>query len=216
IAKIIVDEISTAGAKLNVANEKLVSAAPINITTAQPSKATKITVDITTAFKTKRIVFHDKEESTTRTVSLKSQAKDKGKAKIEAEWNADMKDNIDWNEVVKQVQSRQSDVKQKLEEQQEAEEHKKNLEIVPDDEDNVFMNVIPLSSRPPTFMDYKICKEDLEVLWKIVKNRFKKSQQKEILDVFLWHTLKVMFEHIVDDNVWKHQKGPQGLARVKN
>nr|GEU38825.1 hypothetical protein [Tanacetum cinerariifolium] len=29
--------------------------------------------------------------------------------RIEAEWNADMKDNIDWNEVVKQVQSRQSD-----------------------------------------------------------------------------------------------------------
>nr|GFD12371.1 hypothetical protein [Tanacetum cinerariifolium] len=77
------------------------------------------------------------EESTKRTASLKSQVKDKGKAKlvkkpkiqksrkaqiaideevsrrIEAEWNADMKDNIDWNEVVKQVQSRQSDAVRK-------------------------------------------------------------------------------------------------------
>nr|GFD10137.1 hypothetical protein [Tanacetum cinerariifolium] len=37
IAKIIVDEVSTAGGKLNAANEKPVSAAPTNITTAQPS-----------------------------------------------------------------------------------------------------------------------------------------------------------------------------------
>nr|GEW61627.1 ribonuclease H-like domain-containing protein [Tanacetum cinerariifolium] len=58
--------------------------------------------------------------------------------------------------------------------------------------------------------------KDIEVLWKIVKDRFKKSQQKEVLDVFLWHTLKVMFEHTVEDNVWKHHIEPQGLARVKN
>nr|GEW72977.1 hypothetical protein [Tanacetum cinerariifolium] len=96
--------------------------------------------------------------------SLPSQAKDKEVARrLEAEWNADMKDNIDWNEVVEQVQSRQSDVdnakKQKLEEQEEAEELKKNLEIVPDDEDDVFVNVTPLSSKPPTIIDYKIYKE---------------------------------------------------------
>nr|GEX62013.1 hypothetical protein [Tanacetum cinerariifolium] len=93
-------------------------------------------------------------------------------------------------------------------------------------------------------------REDLEVLWRLVKDRFvktkpvddmdsflmhtsktmfehhvedtivkdifKESQPKEVLDVFLWHTLKVMFEHSVEDSVWKHQKGPKGLARVKN
>nr|GEU84967.1 ribonuclease H-like domain-containing protein [Tanacetum cinerariifolium] len=46
--------------------------------------------------------------------------------------------------------------KQKLEEQQEAKELKKNLQIVPNDEDDVFVNVTPLSSKPPTIMDYKI------------------------------------------------------------
>nr|GEY86136.1 hypothetical protein [Tanacetum cinerariifolium] len=112
--------------------------------------------------------------------------------------------------------------KQKLKEQQEAVELKKNLEIVPNDEDDVFVNVTPLSSKPPTIVDYKIYKEgkkehfqiirangnhqmyltfstmlknfdieDLEVLWKIVKDRFKESQPKEALDIFLWHTLKV-------------------------
>nr|GEV85388.1 hypothetical protein [Tanacetum cinerariifolium]GEZ48112.1 hypothetical protein [Tanacetum cinerariifolium] len=80
-SKIIVDEVSTAGGKLNPANEELDSAAPTNITTAQPSEATKTTIDITTP-KAKRIVFYDNEESTTRTVSSKSQAKDKGKAKL--------------------------------------------------------------------------------------------------------------------------------------
>nr|GEU45332.1 RNA-directed DNA polymerase, eukaryota, reverse transcriptase zinc-binding domain protein [Tanacetum cinerariifolium] len=210
---------------------------------------------------------------------------------LEAEWNGNMKDNIDWNKVVKHIQSRQSDAmdyfkgisyeqirpifemeynkvqaylnkgpemdaerikaprkrtkkekvekdqpakkqkddeleqdntkKQKLEEQQEAEELKKNLEIVPDDEDDVFVNVTHLSFKPPTIVDYKIYKEERRSTFKyleqiIIKDRFKKSQTKEVLDVFLWHTLKVMFEHTVEYNVWKRQKGPQGLARVKN
>nr|GEX62204.1 zinc finger, CCHC-type [Tanacetum cinerariifolium] len=51
-----------------------VSAAPTNITIAQPSEATKATVDITTAPKAKGIAFHDMEESTTRTASSKPQA----------------------------------------------------------------------------------------------------------------------------------------------
>nr|GEV80344.1 xylulose kinase-1 [Tanacetum cinerariifolium] len=68
IAKIIVNEVSTAGGELNAANEKSVSVAPTNIN-SQPSEATKTTVDITTAPKAKGIVFHDKEKSTTRTAS---------------------------------------------------------------------------------------------------------------------------------------------------
>nr|GEV05212.1 hypothetical protein [Tanacetum cinerariifolium] len=260
IAKIIIDEVSTAGGELNAANKKPITAAPTNITTAQPSEATKTIFDIITASKAKEIVFHDKEESTTRTTSSKSQAKDKGNAKlikepkiqksrkaqiafdeevarrIEAEWNADMKNNIDWNKVVKQKVEKDQTVKkqkgneleqdntekQKLEEQQEDKELKKNLEIVPDDEDDVFVNVTPLSSKPPTIVDYKIYKEEKKEHFqiieqmKIVKERFKESQPKEVLDVFLWHTLKVMFEHTEEDSVWKHKKGPQGLARMKN
>nr|GEV14851.1 hypothetical protein [Tanacetum cinerariifolium] len=67
--------------------------------------------------------------------TLPSQAKDKGKG---------LMDNAK---------------KQKLEEQEEAEELKIFLEIVPDDEDDVFVNVTPLSSKPLTIMDYKIYKE---------------------------------------------------------
>nr|GEX18203.1 hypothetical protein [Tanacetum cinerariifolium] len=120
-AKIIIDELSTAGGELNAADEEPVSVAHTNITIAQPSEATKTTVDISTSPKAKGIVFHDMEELTTRIASSKALVKDKGKAKlveepkvlkprkaqiaidaevarrIEAEWNADMQDNIDWN-----------------------------------------------------------------------------------------------------------------------
>nr|GEV44169.1 reverse transcriptase domain-containing protein [Tanacetum cinerariifolium] len=292
IAKIIVDEVSTAGGELNAANEESVSASLKNITTAQPSEATKTTVDITTTPKGKGIVFNDKEESTTRTFSLKSQAKDKGKSKkyqalkrkrvlvaqarknmmiylknlagfkmdlfkgmsyedigplFEEEYNKvqtlfkegpkidverikaprkrTRKEKVEKDQTAKKQKGdeleQDNTEKQKLEEQEEAEELKRNLEIVPDDEDDVFVIVTPSSSKPPTIMDYKIYmerkkehfqiirangnhqmylafstmlknfdKEDLEVLWKIVKGRFKKSQPKEVLDVFLWHTLK--------------------------
>nr|GEX41621.1 hypothetical protein [Tanacetum cinerariifolium] len=189
--KIIVDEVSTAGGELNAANEEPVSAALTNITTTQPKSTT--------------------------TASSKSQVKDKGKAKLVKE-----------PEVLKSrkaqiaIDEEDNAEKQKLEEQQEAEELKRYLEIVPDDKYDVFVNVAPLSSKPPTILDYKIYKEgkkehfqiirangnhqmylafsimlknfdreDIKVLWKIVKDIFKESQPKEVLDIFLWHTLKI-------------------------
>nr|GEV46491.1 ribonuclease H-like domain, reverse transcriptase, RNA-dependent DNA polymerase [Tanacetum cinerariifolium] len=56
-------------------------------------------------------------------------------------------------------------------------------------------------------------KEDLEVLWSIVKARFEKVQPVDDMDCYLLHTLKTMFKHRVKDSVWKNQ---QGLAKVKN
>nr|GEX75881.1 hypothetical protein [Tanacetum cinerariifolium] len=294
--------LSTIGGKLNATNEELVSAAPINIITAQPSQSTKITVDITTTPKAKGIVFHDMKESTTRTTFSKSHVKDRGKDKLVKEpeiQKSKVKKSSDLlferqSDAVRKYQAlkrkpvsvaqarknmmiylknmagykmeflRERAMKRldlylkknttkfkpclkKAREQQEAEELKRNLEIVPDDEDDVFVNVTTLSSKPLTIVEYKIYKEgkkehfqiiransnhqmyltfstmlknfnieDLEVLWKIFKDRFRESQLKEVLDVFLWHALKVMFKHTIEDSVWKLQKGPKGLARVKN
>nr|GEV51485.1 hypothetical protein [Tanacetum cinerariifolium] len=56
-------------------------------------------------------------------------------------------------------------------------------------------------------------KEDLEVLWAIVKDRFKKEKPMDDMDNLLFRTLKTMFEHHVEDTIWKYQ---QGLAKVKN
>nr|GEW63422.1 hypothetical protein [Tanacetum cinerariifolium] len=162
-AEIIVDEVSTAGGKLNDANEEPVKdkgkAKLVEESKIQKSRKDQIVIDKEVA------------------------------RRIEAEWNANMKYNTNWNEegiemdaerikaprkrirkekvekdqTIKKQKGNELEhdntKKQKLEEQQEAEELKKNLEIVPDDEDDVFVNVTPLSSKPLIIMDYKIYKE---------------------------------------------------------
>nr|GEX30510.1 hypothetical protein [Tanacetum cinerariifolium] len=49
-------------------------------------------------------------------------------------------------------------------------------------------------------------REDLEVLWSIVKERFKKTKPADDMDNLLFQTLKTMFEHQVEDNIWKYQQ----------
>ncbi|GKC78233.1 hypothetical protein Tco_1129007, partial [Tanacetum coccineum] len=56
-------------------------------------------------------------------------------------------------------------------------------------------------------------REDLEVLSSIVKARFKKTDLVNYMDNFLLLNLKTMFEHHVEDSVWRNQ---QGLVKVLN
>ncbi|GJU79986.1 hypothetical protein Tco_1282351 [Tanacetum coccineum] len=56
-------------------------------------------------------------------------------------------------------------------------------------------------------------REDLEVLWSIVKARFKKTEPVNYIDIFLHLNLKTMFENHLEDSVWKNQ---QGLVKVLN
>nr|GEV53557.1 hypothetical protein [Tanacetum cinerariifolium] len=56
-------------------------------------------------------------------------------------------------------------------------------------------------------------REDLEVLRSIVKERFKKTKPVNDMDNLLFQTLKTMFEHHVEDNIWKYQ---QGIVKVHN
>ncbi|GJZ26031.1 hypothetical protein Tco_0570284 [Tanacetum coccineum] len=107
----------------------------------------------------------------------------------------------------------ESSKKQKLEEDKESEELKKCLKIVPDDGDDVTIDATPLSTKSPTIMLKNFDREDLEVLWSIVKARFKKTEPVNYMDNFLLLNLKTMFEHHVEDNVWKNQ---QGLVKVLN
>nr|GEY32933.1 hypothetical protein [Tanacetum cinerariifolium]GEY32946.1 hypothetical protein [Tanacetum cinerariifolium] len=84
--------------------------------------------------------------------------------------------------------------KQNIEDENESAELKRCLEIVLDDEDDVTIDATPLSSKSSTIVDYKIYKERGKA--------FSKSSE-----------LMTMFEHHVEDNVWKNQ---QGLIKVKN
>nr|GEZ75251.1 hypothetical protein [Tanacetum cinerariifolium] len=112
--------------------------------------------------------------------------------------------------------------KQKLDE--EVEELKKHLQIVPNDEDDVYTEANPLALKVPG-VDYQIHtennkpyykiirvdethqiflsflsllrnfdREDLDVLWKIVQKRFASSKPNNFSDDFLLTTLKAMFE----------------------
>nr|GFB05329.1 hypothetical protein [Tanacetum cinerariifolium] len=81
--------------------------------------------------------------------------------------------------------------KQKIDE--EVEELKTHLQIVPNDEDDVedgthqlFLSFISLLRN--------FDREDLEMLWKIVQERFESLKPKNFSDDFLLNALKTMYE----------------------
>nr|GEV75977.1 hypothetical protein [Tanacetum cinerariifolium] len=130
---------------------------------------------------------------------------------------------------------------------EEKEELKAHLQIVVNDDDDVFTKAKPLASKVPV-VDYKIHhknnkayykiirvdgthklflsfitllknfdREDLEMLWNLVQERFQSSKPKNFSDEFLLNTFKLMFEKPnVEANVWRDQRGIYGLAKVKS
>nr|GEV74516.1 putative ribonuclease H-like domain-containing protein [Tanacetum cinerariifolium] len=106
----------------------------------------------------------------------------------------------------------------------EAEELKRHLQIIVNDDDDVYTEATPLASKVPV-VDYQIHREnnkpyykiiradgthklflsfitllknfdrkDLKTLWKLVKERFKDTEPKKFSDDFLLNTFKIMFE----------------------
>nr|GEX66565.1 ribonuclease H-like domain, reverse transcriptase, RNA-dependent DNA polymerase [Tanacetum cinerariifolium] len=99
------------------------------------------------------------------------------------------------------------------------EELKKCMEIVLDDGDEerrtILIRADGNSQVYQTFekMFKNFNREDVEVLWAIAKEKFKKEKPVDNIDNLLFKTLKPMFEHNVEDVIWTYQ---QGLAKVKN
>nr|GFA71815.1 putative ribonuclease H-like domain-containing protein [Tanacetum cinerariifolium] len=130
---------------------------------------------------------------------------------------------------------------------QEAEALKKQLEIVNDEDDDVFTKATPLG-RKAAIVDYEIVminnkprykiiraddthqlyisfitllknfdREDLEDLWRIVKEKFSTSKPSNFSDDYLLSTLKTMFEKTDgQDAIWRNQNSVYGQALVKN
>nr|GEW41358.1 hypothetical protein [Tanacetum cinerariifolium] len=133
--------------------------------------------------------------------------------------------------------------KQRMDE--EADELKRHLQIIANDDDNVYTEATPLASKVPV-VDYQIHyennkpyyktiradgthklflsfitllrnfdREDLETLWKLVKEGFESTEPKNFSDDFLLNILKIMFDKpSVEANVWRDQKGIYGLAKM--
>ncbi|GJT87703.1 reverse transcriptase domain-containing protein [Tanacetum coccineum] len=109
----------------------------------------------------------------------------------------------------------ESSKKQKLEEDKETTELKSNIYK---EGKKSYFQIIRADGNSQMYLTFgKMLKnfdrEDLEVLWSIVKARFKKTKPVNYMDNFLLLNLKTMFEHHVEDNVWKNQ---QGLVKVLN
>nr|GFA38931.1 hypothetical protein [Tanacetum cinerariifolium] len=94
--------------------------------------------------------------------------------------------------------------KQKVDDDQEAAELKRCLEIVPDDEDDVTIDATPFSSKSLTIIDYKIHKEGSKSYFQIIRadgssqmyytfSKMLKNFNREYLEV-LWSIVNARFE----------------------
>nr|GEY35712.1 hypothetical protein [Tanacetum cinerariifolium] len=161
---------------------------------------------------------------------------------LEAEQDNELNADINWNAVMEQVKRSESEIRplfekhynynqaflEEVNEEVTVPEKKRNLkshlQIVTNDDDDVYTEATPLASKIP-IADYKIHfernkpyfkiikadgnhmlflsfsallknfnREDLESLWKLVKERFEKTEPKNYCDDYLLKTLKIMFE----------------------
>nr|GEW64768.1 synaptobrevin, longin-like domain protein [Tanacetum cinerariifolium] len=85
-----------------------------------------------------------------------------------------------------------------------------------------YYKIIRADGSPQLFLSFlsllrNFDREDLEVIWKIVKERFASSKPKNFLNDFLLTTLTYTFEKPdVQAQVWKNQRTVYGLAKVKS
>ncbi|GJR25472.1 hypothetical protein Tco_1101704 [Tanacetum coccineum] len=95
--------------------------------------------------------------------------------------------------------------KQKGDDDQEEEEMKKHMEIVQDDE--VAIDAIPLATKPPMIVKYKIDKEGKMGYFKLIRVNGSSKRLEEDYVRVLWGDLKVMFEPNVESGVWRDLQG---------
>nr|GEW20663.1 hypothetical protein [Tanacetum cinerariifolium] len=103
---------------------------------------------------------------------------------------------------------------------EDVEELKQHLEIVLDEDDDVYTEATPLARK--LYVSFitlmkNFDREDLESLWTLVKDRFSTSKQNNFSDDYLLTTLGAMFERSDGQaQVWKNQRTVHGQARVKS
>nr|GEX45552.1 xylulose kinase-1 [Tanacetum cinerariifolium] len=171
-----------------------VPAAPVNVA-AIVTTTPPVKVVVPSTRRRRGVVIRDPEEKSSTKTPIETKSKDKGKAKR------------------KRLNKEAEDV----------EELKQHLEIVPDEDDDVYTEATPLTRKVPA-VDYQIIhvnnkprykiiraddtnqlyrsfiimlknfnRDDLETLWNIVKERFSTSKPNNFSNEYLLSTLKTMF-----------------------
>nr|GEV82733.1 hypothetical protein [Tanacetum cinerariifolium] len=147
----------------------------------------------------------------------------------------------------RKVKSSEDKAAKKLKLDEEVEELRKHLQIVPNDDDDIYTEATPLALKVPV-VDYEIYtennkpyykikradgthqlylsflsvlrnfnREDMEILWKLVKEIFASSKPKNFSGDFLLTTLGAMFEKPdIQAQIWRNQRSVHGLAKVKS
>ncbi|GKE13469.1 hypothetical protein Tco_1417020 [Tanacetum coccineum] len=74
------------------------------------------------------------------------------------------------------------------------------MEVIPDEEE-VAIDAIPLATKPPSIVDWKILKEGKISYFQIIRADGSSKRPEEGYERVLWGDLKTMFEHHVEDTV---------------
>ncbi|GJZ09897.1 hypothetical protein Tco_0544180 [Tanacetum coccineum] len=93
--------------------------------------------------------------------------------------------------------------KRKIDDDQEEAKLKELMEVI-SDEKGVAIDAIPLSTKPPSIVDYKIIKEGKISIYQIIRadgssKRHGYTRPEEGYKRVLWGDLKTLFEHHVED-----------------
>ncbi|GJT54014.1 hypothetical protein Tco_0989068, partial [Tanacetum coccineum] len=96
----------------------------------------------------------------------------------------------------------ESTKKQKVDEDKDTTKLQSLIEVILDEEE-VAIDDVPLATKPPTIVDWKIHKEGKKSYYQIVRAD---GKPVEDLDLVLWSDLKTMFEPHVEDEIWKLQQ----------
>nr|GFB15621.1 hypothetical protein [Tanacetum cinerariifolium] len=199
----------------------------------------KLMIEVVTAAVTQVAAANPEEELSSDTPAETPKVKDKGKGiLIEAPKPMKKKDQIEMDaeeemeeedeEIIKSINetpAQKASKRRKLHEQaKEDEDLKKQLEVVDNEDDDVFIEATPIGRKVPV-VDYEIVminnkprykiikadgiyqlyisfitllknfdREDLEDLWRIMKAKFSTSKPTNFSDDYLLSTLKTMFE----------------------
>nr|GFA90588.1 glutamic acid-rich protein-like [Tanacetum cinerariifolium] len=258
-----VSEIVSVAAVIPFDVPETISAADIRTVTAPSVKVVASVKAVVPSSRRKiGVVIRDPGEESSAKTPTETTSKDKGKGMsyddirpiFVAKFNANMEFLLKSKEQIEEEESREITTinetpakrRKLIKEAKKAESIKQHLQIVPDEDDDVFTEATPLTRKVPV-VDYQVIlvnnkprykiikaddthqlyasfitmlkifdREDLEPLWRIVKERFSTSKPNNFSDEYLLTALKMMFERPDgQNNVW-NQSIVHGQALVKS
>nr|GEW17540.1 hypothetical protein [Tanacetum cinerariifolium] len=198
------------------------------ITAAATTAASTITAAPSAARRRKGVVIRDPEETATPSTIIHSEPKSKDKEKGIMYFNSNVAFLKKSKEQLEEEESRALKRQSESSEEKAAKKHKLDEEVpvvdyeIHTEYNKPYYKIIRADGSHQLFLSFlsllrNFDREDLEMLWQLVQDRFASSKPKNFSDDFLLTTLKAMFKKPdVEAQVWKNQRGVHGLVKVKS